>query len=413
MKDEFDVVIVGAGAAGIGAARRLAGSPLSVLAVEAAPRVGGRAWTRDFKGMSLDFGAEWLHSGDRNPLAALADNFGFAIDRCRANWWMQYQDLGFSPDEQEAASAAYDAWSEALKTAPGDCAAHALQAGGPWNAYIRAIASYVSGAQLENLSARDFAAYDDAATAQNWRAPAGYGALVASAWPDHVALRLGTPVEAVALTPDGVKATTRAGAIHAKAAIVTVSTAVLAGESIAWPQELAPWREAAAHLPLGRNEKIFLEIVEDRLFVNDSHLIGDPRDPATAAYDIRPFGRPIIECFLGGAGARALERNGAEAGAAHVVDELACLFGADVRKALRPLAATQWSRDAHVGGAYSYALPGAAGARAALALPFDDRLFFAGEATDPRDFTTVHGAYASGRRAAEQTLAALAARLRA
>ncbi|KAB0267253.1 FAD-dependent oxidoreductase [Microvirga brassicacearum] len=92
---------------------------------------------------------------------------------------------------------------------------------------------------------------------------------------------------------------------------------------------------------------------------------------------------------------------------AYAVDQLAALFGADVRRRLRPLVASNWSRMEYVGGAYSYALPGRAGARGELARPFDQRLFFAGEATQRHDFSTAHGAYQSGTRAAEEATAAL------
>jgi monoamine oxidase len=406
----FDLVIIGAGAAGVGAARRLTGEKLSVLAVEAASRVGGRAFTQDINGLSLDLGAEWLHSGLRNPWTGLGETLGFALDRRRANWWMQYNNLGFSPQEQAAAGAAHDAWSDALAGAPGDCAAQALPQDGPWNAYVRAIAAFVSGAELERLSASDYATYDATAGEENWRVFEGFGALVAAAWPEGVALRLATPVRALALAPGGIVLTTRAGDIFARTAIVTVSTAVLAGDAIDWPRELKPWREAAALLPLGRNEKLFFEILDGAPFEDDTHLIGDPRDPGSAAYDIKSFGRPVIECFMGGAGALAMERTGAADAFAHALDELAGLFGEKARRALRPLAATHWSRDARIGGAYSYALPGCADAREKLARPFDDRLFFAGEATHPQDFTAAHGAYASGARAAEEALAALARR---
>jgi monoamine oxidase len=407
---EIDLVIIGAGAAGVGAARRLAGEKLSVLALEAAPRVGGRVSTRDINGMSLDFGAEWLHSSLRNPFVALCGPLGFALDRRRANWWMQYRNLGFTREEQAAAGAAHDAWNDALGEAPRDCAADALPPDGPWNAYIRAIAGFVSGAELERLSARDYATYDATAGEENWRVFEGFGALVAAAWPQGVALRLATPVRSVALAPGGVALATRAGDVFARAGIVTVSTAVLAGDTVDWPRELKSWREAAALLPLGRNEKLFFEIVDGGPFEDDTHLIGNPRDARSAAYDIKPFGRPVIECFLGGAGAQAMEKAGPADAFAHALDELARLFGEKTRRALRPLAATHWSRDARIGGAYSYALPGCADAREKLAQPFDDRLFFAGEATDPQDFTAAHGAYASGVRAAEEALAALARR---
>ncbi|MCW2275494.1 NAD(P)-binding protein [Rhodoblastus acidophilus] len=410
MSAEFDLVIIGAGAAGVGAARRLAGENFSVLALEAAPRVGGRVFTTQIKDMHLDFGAEWLHSAARNPWTDMAGRLGFALDRRRANWWMQYKNLGFSVEEQAAAGAAYAAWSEALAGAPGDCAAKVLAPESAWSGYIRAIAGYVSGAELEAMSARDYAAYDEASTSDNWRIFEGFGALTAAAWPEKIPLRLATAVTSVTLPPGGVALSTRAGRIFARTVVCTVSTDVLAGVSIRWPREFAPWREAAAHLPLGRNEKLFFEILDDRCFEADTHLIGDPRDPATAAYDIRPFGRPVIECFLGGASALAMERDGPASAFSNALDALVRLFGADVRRALRPLVATHWGRDPRIGGAYSYALPGCAGSREKLARPFEDRFFFAGEATDPRDFTAAHGAYASGWRAAEEALAALARR---
>ncbi|MCW2315216.1 monoamine oxidase [Rhodoblastus acidophilus] len=408
MNDPFDLVIVGAGAAGVGAARLLADENLSVVTLEAAPRVGGRMATVEIGGLTLDFGAEWLHSALRNPWTRLGEDLGFALDRRRANWRMQYKNLGFSPEEQEAAGGAYQAWSDALAAAPSDCAAKTLPPQGAWNAYVRALAGYVSGAELEDLSARDYAIYDAAAGAENWRVPHGFGALAAAAWPQRIPLRLATPVNALRLPPNGVALDTRGGEVKARAALVTVSTAVLAGGAIDWPRELSPWREAAAALPLGRNEKLFFEISDAAApFEDDTHLIGDPRDSASASFDIKPWGRPMIECFLGGAGAQAVAREGPACAFAAAEDALARLFGANIRRALRPLAATHWGRDPRIGGAYSAALPGRADAREALARPFDDRLFFAGEATDPQDFTTAHGAYASGRRAARQALAAL------
>ncbi|MFC6049998.1 FAD-dependent oxidoreductase, partial [Methylobacterium hispanicum] len=202
------------------------------------------------------------------------------------------------------------------------------------------------------------------------------------------------------LTTDGVAVTTRAGTVHVGVAILTVSTAVLAGDAIRLPSRLDPWREAAAALPLGRNEKLFLEIGGNTAFGPDTHAYGNLRDARSAAYSIRPNGWPVIEAFLGGDGARILAEEGPAAGFSYVSAELAALFGSDVASAIRPLAATSWSRMASIGGAYSCALPSRSDARARLARPFEDRLFFAGEATHPHDFTTAHGAHDSGQRAA-------------
>lgn len=410
MASAIDVAVIGAGAAGIAAARRLAATGLSIIVLEASARVGGRAWTQHMAGLPLDMGCEWLHSGDRNPWTALAEQAGFAIERRPPAWDNQTRDLGFTATEQAAANAAFANWARRLREDPpaSDCAADALEPNGDWNALIRANVSYISGVALENLSAADYAAYDRASTDLNWRVREGYGALIARSPPRRIDLRLATPVTSLTLDPAGVNLATPDGALRARAVIVTVSTAVLAGDSIALPAQLEPWREAARRLPLGRNEKLFVEILGGSPFELETHAYGDPRDSITGSYLIRPHGWPVIECYLGGEGAEALEREGPAAGFARAETQLASLFGENARKNLRPLAATCWSRMDQIGGAYSSALPGCAAARRDLARPFDGRVFFAGEATETEDFSTAHGAYASGLRAAGEAIAALA-----
>lgn len=409
MVSEFDVIIVGGGAAGIGAARRLAASGVDAVLFEASSRLGGRAFTQDLGGYLLDLGCEWLHSGDRNAWVGIAEASGFPVDRSDPPWAQAHPGIARNEDDEEAARKAFGDWEEHLRTVASgsDRASDALEPGGEWNAYVRAIAGFMSGAAPERISATDYLAYDDASTGLNWNLPLGYGTLVVASLPSSVALRLATPVEGIDLTADGIAVITRAGTVRAKAAILTVSTAVLAGDAIRLPAGTEPWREAAAALPLGRNEKVFLEIGRDAAFEPDAHAYGNLRDARSGAYSIRPNGWPVIQAFLGGEGARILEEEGPAAGFAHATAELVALFGSDVASAIRPLAATSWSRMASIGGAYSCALPGQSQARARLARPFEDRLFFAGEATHPFDFTTAHGAHDSGQRAADEAMAAL------
>jgi monoamine oxidase len=413
MASDFDVIIVGGGAAGIGAARHLARSGVGVILLEASLRLGGRAFTQDLGGYPLDLGCEWLHSGDRNAWVDIAEASGFPVDRTDPPWAKAHPGIAWDEDDEEAARKAFGDWEERLRAVAqgSDRASDALEPGGEWNAYVRAIAGFMSGVAPERISATDYVAYDDASTGRNWNLPLGYGTLVAASLPPSVVLRLATPVGRIELTADGVAVSTRAGTVRAKAAILTVSTAVLAGDAIRLPPGTEPWRDAAAALPLGRNEKVFLEIGRDAAFEPDSHAYGNLRDARSAAYSIRPNGWPVIEAFLGGEGARILEEEGPAAGFAHATAELGALFGSDVASALRPFAATSWSRMASIGGAYSCALPGQSNARARLARPFEDRLFFAGEATHPFDFTTAHGAHDSGQRAANEALGALRARL--
>jgi monoamine oxidase len=114
-----------------------------------------------------------------------------------------------------------------------------------------------------------------------------------------------------------------------------------------------------------------------------------------------------VECFVSGEGTRILESGGTPEVFRYAIDQLGNLFGSKIRGSLRPLVASGWSRSARIGGAYSYALPGQVAARSALAMPFERRIFFAGEATSAGDFSTVHGAFDSGTRAAHEALAAL------
>jgi len=400
---------VGGGAAGVGAARRLAGSGLSTLLLEASSRLGGRAHTQEIAGLDLDLGCGWLHSADRNSWVSIARAAGTAVDQSRAAWGAQFRNLGFTQAEQAEAWKAFEAWTHRLASTPpaNDRAADALDTGGAWNAHIRAIVSFISGASLERLSAADYVAYDEASSESNWRLRSGLGALVARSFPRGIDVQLATPVESIVLDASGVILATPSGEVRARAAILSVSTAVLAGESIKLPKELDPWRQAAAQLPLGLNEKLFLEITGDAPFENETHVTGNPRDERTASYYIRPFGWPVIECFFGGERARLLCEEGVAAGFDFAIGQLSGLFGAEVRARLRPLAASNWSRMKHVGGAYSYALPGCVSARQRLARPFERRLFFAGEATSPGDFSTAHGAHDSGVRAATEAIAEL------
>lgn len=406
---DFDIAIIGAGAAGIGAARRLSSSGLSILMIEALPRPGGRAWTVQSSAGPLDLGCGWLHSADRNPWTLLAGELGYSVDRHPSAWGQQFEDRGFSRRDHAAASDAFQTWNERLRRLdPGsDRASDALIPENRWNSYLQALSGYISGDELQRISADDYLAYDDASTDSNWRVRGGYGQMITSALPDNVDLRLDVSLEKLELTGGGVRLSTSDGSLTARAVILTVSSNVLGSGAVDLPLVLDDWRHAASLLPLGNNEKLFLEIVGPSPFQAETHVIGDPSDPETGSYYIMPLGMAVIECFLGGAGARSAASMGPEAAFARAINQLAVLFGTSVRSCLKPLVASDWAGTASIGGGYSHALPGHAGARQVLARPYEDRVFFAGEATHKSDFSTAHGAYVTGLRAAGEVLTAL------
>lgn len=247
----YDVAIVGAGAAGIAAARYLHDVGRSVIVIEASDRIGGRAWTQTVNGMSLDLGCGWLHSACRNPLAPIAEANGFAVDRSPSAGGKQYHELGFTRAEQDSAHASWAAFQQRLETSPpvSDRAADALSPRDPWNAYANALSGYMNGACLDRLSVADYFAYENAAGSENWRIREGYGTLIASLLP-RTALSLGNPVIAIDHGGSEVQITTRAGTISAFAVVVTVSTAVLAAGVIRFGPAVDAHLHAAANLPL-------------------------------------------------------------------------------------------------------------------------------------------------------------------
>jgi monoamine oxidase len=375
--------------------------------LEASDRLGGRAWTLGLNGMPLDMGCGWLHSAERNPMVALGEELGFAIEAGPSAWDSQWRDLGFSPREREAAGTAWSLFERRLRRSPpeSDRASDALEPGSEWNEYCQALSGYLNGAPLDILSVRDFLAYDEAATAENWRVRNGYGNLIGAALPAGVSLRLSTPVRRIAMMPEGVRIETARGAITAAAAIVTISTNALARGAISFDPQVQGHLEAASRLPLGLADKLFLEVHGNHGLEPETHLLGNPQNSATGSYYILPLGRPVIEAFFGGKGAIEMEKVGLVDAFAFALDELSSLLGSAIRRHLRPLTASSWCRMDGIHGSYSHALPGHAGARAVLARPVDDRLFFAGEATHATDFSTAHGAWESGLRAAEEVLA--------
>ena len=408
--DAPDVVVVGGGAAGISAARRLTALGRSVLIVEAASRLGGRAHTVTLHDMPFDMGCGWLHSAERNPLARLAEAQDRPLDRSEGAWHRQLHDIDFPVRDQHRAWAAYAQLGERLRHTPppSDRVSDAVDPGDPWRPFLDGLSSFLNGVELDQLSVRDFLAYDDAASENNWRLPTGYGAFIADQ-AGGLAVALETHVTAIT-EGDSVTLETSRGTIRAKAAIVTVSSDVLARGAIRFAPALDDHLHAASRLPLGLDNKVLLAMSEADAVPAESHLLGQLDRAGTGSYYLRPFGRPVVEAFLGGTLARDLEAAGDAAAIDFVSTELRELLGAKFASSLTPLTVTRWGQEPTILGSYSHALPGHADARAVLARPPGPRLAFAGEACSAEDYSTAHGAWESGIAAADWIAAHLPAR---
>jgi monoamine oxidase len=408
---EVDVAVVGAGAAGIGAARRLVGNgPVSVLLLEARDRVGGRIHTIEPAGFPLDRGAEWLHSADRNPLSPIARDLGFQIHQRPPEWTTRLRRSGETVEAESDWIGTREAQARARRQAaaePLDRSLASLVApGGRWNALLDATSTWGNGAELDRVSVKDYVRYEDSGV--NWRLRKGYGRLFEKL-AEGLPVAYGVAVSRIDHGGRAIRLETARGTLTARRAVVTVPTSILATEVMRFDPPLPDKLAAAAGLPLGVDDKLFISLSAPLPGVGpDIYLVGSTTSRETMSYQVQPLGRPAIYCFLGGRFAAALEREGQVAMFSFAAAELSRLLGNNIRRQIAPLAATAWLQDPWSRGSYSYALPGHAGDRAALAAPIDNRLFFAGEATSPNFFSTAHGAWLSGLAAAEAALASLA-----
>src|SRR6266446_2111866 len=357
LPSEVDVAIIGAGAAGLGAARALENSDLSVIVLEARDRVGGPAHTvQAAPDVTFDLGCGWLHSADKNSFVKIAEQLNFELD----------------------------------KNLP------------PWRE--RAVGNAFPQAERDTVSILDMEAYED--TNINWRVRRGYGTLIA-AYGASCPLGFNCAVKLIDHSGNRVRIETSQGTLEAGKVIVTVPTDLIADETIRFFPALPGKVDAARGLPLGLADKVVLALDDAESLPKEGNLRGATMRTAMGTYHVRPFGQPCIEGFFGGRFARELEDAGDGALAAQSIDEIAGFLGSDYRRKLRPLRESRWAHDPFARGSYSHALPGHAGMRALLAAPVDGRLFFAGEATSPNFFSTAHGARDSGERAAREVLATI------
>ena len=178
---DVDVVVIGAGAAGIGAAKTLAKSDKTHIVLEASHRIGGRGYTEEvLPGMPFDLGCHWLHSGSLNPFAAIASEMGMSFSKegfprsagCFDGQW-------FSEDELAEFDAFYDRQEARVTEAAAsgeDCSIwDVTQREHRWTAIYDYILSINSSHDPDELSVHDHLAYTD--TEENWPLKQGFGTL--------------------------------------------------------------------------------------------------------------------------------------------------------------------------------------------------------------------------------------------
>jgi monoamine oxidase len=401
-----DVVIVGAGAAGIAAARRLLAAGRRVAVLEAADRVGGRCFTdtRTF-GVPYDRGARWIYARDSNPLTPLAARAGVEVYPAPRGQTLRVGRRNAREGEADFFLAALVRASRAIADASRGktdlpCTQALPKELGDWRSTIEfVLGPYSCAKDLAEVSAFDFAKAAERDIAAFCRQ--GFGALVARL-AQGLPVQLSTPVTRVDWER-GLQVETARGRIGARAAIVTVSTNVLAAGNIKFAPAL-PRRQldAAVRLKLGSYDHVALELPGNPLSLQRDDVVFEKSESnRTAAMLANVSGTSLCLITVAGRFGRELSAQGDAAMVAFARDWLTGLYGADVRKAIKRTHATQWNSDPWTLGGFSAAAPGGQPARKILMEPLRDRLWFAGEAAHETLWGTVGGAWESGERAAD------------
>jgi monoamine oxidase len=407
-----DVAIVGAGGAGIAAARRLLAAGLTVAVIEARDRVGGRALTAALRGHAIDLGAHWLHAGPINPLVALGHARGEPLRPAPGAGHLRVGQRPATRAERMALDGAFDRADRALTAgaaAPGPDrpASSALPpALGPWRARVAGVHGVLSGRPLDEVSLQDFPSME---FGQNWFIRGGFGAYLARL-AQGLPIRLGTAVSRIDWSGRGVALDTQAGRIEARAALVTVPMMVMrdpAAPAFA-PALPDPVRAAIDGFLPGYYEHVVLDWPSSPFRGPDrfASVAGDR--PAPGIFS-RIDGSPFHYIVLETAAVRAVDRHRDTADAARRFARAAItrLYGTAHLRGLTAPAVTEWRHDPLARGSWAVVPPGHAGARGLLKEPVGGRVWFAGEALSDDQWGTVGGAWAEGERAADSIAARL------
>jgi monoamine oxidase len=406
---EADIVVIGAGAAGIAAARRIMAANRKVIVVEASSQAGGRCIT-DVSTFDVPFdrGARWIHNPEINPMIRLARAAGLEVMPAPSGQKIRIGRRNARAGEIEEFLAALVKANRAIDDASRgrvdvSCASAMPKELGDWaGAAEFVLGASFAGKDLKEISAIDKVRAQDRNSAIACRQ--GLGTLVAKLG-EPLPLSLSTPASRIEWGNRDAIVQTPAGKITARAAIITVSTNVLAAGNIKFAPEI-PKRffDAAAKLSLGSYDHIALQMPGNPLgLARDDIIIEQSNSTRTALLFANMGSSSLCSVDVGGSFGRDLSAQGEAAMVAFAVEWLAKLFGSDVAAAVKKSSATRWNASPFVLGAMSSAAPGAQPSRKVLAEPIGC-MYFAGEATHETLWGTVDGAWESGERAAEAAL---------
>ena len=404
-----DIVIIGAGASGLSAAKKLQELGASYLVLEASDRIGGRAFTEsNILGQPVDHGCSWISGSNDNIFSDLGKNNNFTLVD-HSNPKIEMFEIDGTKSSKEAVEK-YHKSEVKIKGILRDTGSRGIDIPAS-----KIIPKVPYGECFQNWEgALNYAVdVDQISTAEYWSikdtqpsfiVKEGLGSLVATL-NDNFPIALKTSVLGIDYSGSGVKVVTSQGTISAKACICTVSIGVLKSEKIKFTPKLPNKTQKALHgIQMGLLVKIALLFDGNRLgFTENSFLQYDiaPKNIGSGCYFLAwPTGHDYIVGFIGGRFAWNLSKQGEDEVVEYALSKLVNLSGSNIRKHFLKGFASDWASNPLTKGSYSAVKPGYYGARELLNESIAEKLIFAGEATAGDLAGLVNGAYESGKMAA-------------
>jgi monoamine oxidase len=406
---DAEIAVIGAGAAGIAAARRIASVGRKVVVIEAAPHIGGRCVT-DATSFDTPFdrGARWLYNAENSPVAKLARGVGMEMYPAPRGQRIRIGRRNARAGESEDFLATLVRANRAMGDAVRGKADMPAAAGLPKDLGVWAgTTDFLLGATATGKDLKDLSALDLVTMAQRDGPSAcrqGLGALVAKLG-EGFPLILSTPVTRIVWSGRDAQIETPAGTLAAKAVIMTASTNALLSGKIKFAPDLPKrQQDAAAKLSLGSYDHIALELPGNPLGLSrDDIVIEQSSDRSTGLLLANLGGSSLCQVDVAGSFGSELSARGEAAMVAFAIEWLTKLFGADIKNIVKRTTATRWNDMPHIYGAMSAPSPGGQPARKILMEPMGS-VFFAGDAVHETQWGTVGGAWESGERAADAAL---------